>query len=94
MERDFESIDRENVNRVEYQAGLQRFRVSLYLASCAGRESYENISKNSHAAFLRNAIVQAPGHEKAFLHSSTGTTAIDKTWTARYVFCRLCARKL
>ncbi|GAU98629.1 hypothetical protein RvY_09749-2 [Ramazzottius varieornatus] len=26
MERDFESIDRENVNRVEYQAGLQRFR--------------------------------------------------------------------
>ncbi|XP_055327248.1 uncharacterized protein LOC129580654 isoform X3 [Paramacrobiotus metropolitanus] len=26
MERDFESIDRENVSRVEYQRGLQRFR--------------------------------------------------------------------
>jgi hypothetical protein len=28
MERDFESIDREDVSRVEYQQGLQRFRVS------------------------------------------------------------------
>ena len=66
MERDFESVDRENVNRLEYQAALQRFRVSYQ-----PRIMYNNITEWPRRILAECAHSSPQGKEFPFEDNCT-----------------------